>query len=156
MSNYSFDIKYRSGKKNADADGLSRCQEEGQQHVVFPDVLTAISVTSQMVSGESPLVESVAFSDTACSADAQKEISEEILPSTALSGVDWRIAQRKDTTIGLIIIYLTTDSRQPAPQVLASPMYDARYVNDWDKLYRRNDILYRHTFTVDWKYVAFL
>ena len=71
------------------------------------------------------------------------ETSEEILPSTALSGVDWRIAQRKDPTIGLIIQQLKIDARKPAPQVLASPIYDARYAKDWDKLYLCNDILYR-------------
>ena len=69
---FNIDIKYRSGKKIADADGLSRCQEE-EQHVVFPEVLKAISVASQIVSEESPLFESVALSDTACSADTQEE-----------------------------------------------------------------------------------
>ena len=40
LSNYSFDIKYRSGKKNADADGLSRMNEdEREQNVIFPEVL---------------------------------------------------------------------------------------------------------------------
>ena len=56
LSNYNFDIKYRSGKKNADADGLSRCQEE-EQHGVLPEVLKAISVASQIVSEEAPLFE---------------------------------------------------------------------------------------------------
>ncbi|MEW8548375.1 MAG: hypothetical protein AB2693_33140, partial [Candidatus Thiodiazotropha sp.] len=63
LSNYNFDIKYRSGKKNVDADGWSRCQEEEQSHIVFPQVLKAVSVASQMVSEESPLIESVALSD---------------------------------------------------------------------------------------------
>lgn len=142
LSNYNFYIKYRSGKKNVDADGLSRCQEE-EHHVVFPEVLKAIFVASQIVSEEAPLFESVALSDTASSADTQEETSEEILPITALSGVDWRIAQRKDPSIGLIIQHLKTDARKPAPQVLASPMYDARYAKYWDKLYLGNVILYR-------------
>ena len=58
LSNYNFDIKYRSAKKNADADGLSRLQEEEVQHdVVFPDVLKAISFAAQVVSENCPLVE---------------------------------------------------------------------------------------------------
>ena len=57
--------------------------------------------------------------------------------------MDWRIAQRKDPTIGLIIQQLKTDARKPAPQVLASPMYNARHAKDWDKLYLCNDILHR-------------
>ena len=38
--------------------------------------------------GKSPLLRSVALCDTACSGDTQEETSEEILPSTALSGVN--------------------------------------------------------------------
>ena len=49
LSNYNFDIKYRSGKKHADADGLSRCKEDEKQHVLFPEVLKAISLASQVV-----------------------------------------------------------------------------------------------------------
>ena len=94
LSNYNFNIMYRSGKKNADADGLSRCHEEEQQQVIFPEILKAISVASQIVSEESPLLESVALSDTDLSADTQEETPAEILPSTALSGLDWRLAQR--------------------------------------------------------------
>ena len=144
MSNYNLNIKYRSGKKNADADGLSRCHEEEQQQVIFPEILKAISVASQIVSEESPLLESVALSDTDLSADTQEETPAEILPSTALSGLDWRLAQRKDPTIGLTIQHLKTDARKPAPQVLANPLYDARYAKDWDKLFLCNDILYRN------------
>ena len=84
------------------------------------------------------------FSDTDLSADTQEETPAEILPSTALSGLDWRLAQRKDPTIGLIIQHLKTDARKPAPQVLASPLYDARYAKDWGKLYLCDDILYRN------------
>ena len=70
LSNYNFDIKYRSGKKNADADGLSRLQEEDQHDVVFPDVLKAISFAAQVVSDNCPLNRSLALSDTALSASS--------------------------------------------------------------------------------------
>ncbi|MCG8078530.1 MAG: hypothetical protein JAY75_20120, partial [Candidatus Thiodiazotropha taylori] len=144
LANYTFTIKYRSGKKHADADGLSRAKEtEAREHVVFPEVLKAISVASQIVSEESPLVESVALSDTACSVGTPEEIPEDIIQSRALSDKDWRTAQKEDPTIALIVEHLKTDARKPAPQVLANPKYDARYVKDWDKLYLCNDILCR-------------
>ena len=46
LSNYNFSIKYRSGKKNADADGLSRGQEgETEERTIFPDVIKAVSIS---------------------------------------------------------------------------------------------------------------
>ena len=43
LSDYNFSIKYRSGKKNADADGLSRCKAIQEERVIFPETLKAIS-----------------------------------------------------------------------------------------------------------------
>ena len=143
LSNYKFDLKYRSGKKNADADGLSRIQEAEEIQVVFPEVMRAISVACQIVSEESPLMESVSLSDTAFSDGTPERIPEETIQSHTLSDKDWRLAQKEDPTISLIIQHLKTDARKPAPQVLADPTYDARYVKGWDKLYLSNDILYR-------------
>ena len=37
LSDYNFTIKYRSGSKNADADGLSRRREgETEERIIFP------------------------------------------------------------------------------------------------------------------------
>ena len=61
LRDYSFSIKYRSGK-NADADGLSRRQEgETEEHTIFPDVIKAVSMT---VTAECPLIDSVYVSVT--------------------------------------------------------------------------------------------
>ena len=42
LSGYKFSIKYRSGKKNADADGLSRNKHAQEDKTIFPDMLKAI------------------------------------------------------------------------------------------------------------------
>lgn len=61
LSDYNFVIKYRSGNKNADADGLSRRQEfDDQEHTIFPDVLKALSHSLSVIGAECPLVESLA------------------------------------------------------------------------------------------------
>ena len=144
LSNYNFDIKYRSGKKNADADGLSRLREEEDQHdVVFPDVLKAISFAAQVVSDNCPLVESLALSDTALSAGSPLEVPEQLLQTSALSDRDWRKAQRQDPTLEYIIKCLQTGASKPVPQILASTTYNRRYLKDWDKLYLCGEILYR-------------
>ncbi|MCG8030631.1 MAG: DDE-type integrase/transposase/recombinase, partial [Candidatus Thiodiazotropha taylori] len=141
LSNYTFDIKYRSGKKNADADGLSRRNEEAKHNVVFPEVLKAISQAVLITAENCPLVDSVAL--TSQLIDAQQEVPEQVLRATALTDKDWRQAQQEDPTIDLAIQYLKKGARKPPPHILASPLYDARYLRDWGKLYLQNDILYR-------------
>ena len=142
LSNYNFDIKYRSGKKNADADGLSRMkEEETEKNVIFPEVLKAVSQAVHVTAGNSPLVECVAL--TADPIDSQVEIAENILQASALSDKDWRKAQQQDPTLNLAVQYLKSGAGKPASQILANPSYDTRYLKDWDRLYLRNGILYR-------------
>ena len=59
MSNYNCTIKYRSGKNNADADGLSRLHDNEKkcQATVFPEILKAMS--QSIVVQDFPLVESL-------------------------------------------------------------------------------------------------
>ena len=137
LSNYNFDIKYRSGRRNADANGLSRCREES---VVFPEVLKAISFAAHVTSETCPLIESVALSDETATSET---VPEQLIQAHALSSKDWRKAQRDDDTLEFIVQHLKTGSRKPAPQALANTTYDARYFKDWDKLFLCNDILYR-------------
>ena len=50
FSDYNFTIRYRSGRKNADADGLSRSMEDtaaGQERIIFPEVLKAFASVLQ-------------------------------------------------------------------------------------------------------------
>ena len=142
LSNYNFDIKYRSGKKNADADGLSRMkEEEKEQNVIFPEVLRATSQAVHGTADNCALVESVAL--TADPIDSQEDIPERVLQATSLTDKDWRRAQQQDPTLNLAIQYLKSGARKPASQILASPIYDARYLKDWGKLYLRDGILYR-------------
>ena len=142
LSNYNFDIKYRSGKKNADADGLSRMnEEETEQKVIFPEVLKAVSQAVHVTAESVPLVECVAL--TANPIDSEAEIQENVLNTSALTDKDWRKAQQQDPTLNLAIQYLKSGARKPASQILANPSYDTRYLKDWDRLYLRNGILYR-------------
>ena len=142
LSNYTFDIKYRSGKKNADADGLSRIREEGVEHgVIIPGVIKAVCQSVLVETEQCPLIESVAL--TAQHINSQEDVPESLLQATALTDHDWHKAQQQDPTIKLAIQYLKSGARKPALQVLADPKYDPRYLKDWDKLYLHDGILYR-------------
>lgn len=91
LANYDFDILYKSGKKNIDADSLSRMQwPEAAQEV------TCQSVTSCLegVPVANALVEAVC-------------LSAQVVPDADVDGlsletkaVDWKEDQRQDADIG--------------------------------------------------------
>ena len=89
-----------------------------------------------------PLVDSVALISDHI--DSEAEVPELLLQATALTDKDWCKAQQQDATLNLAIQYLKSGARKPALQILANPIYDARYLKDWDKLYLRDGILYRN------------
>ena len=142
LSNYNFVIKYRSGRKNADADGLSRCREEENQ-TICPDAFKAISLSVQVTAESCPLIESLAVSETAHSTASAEAVPEKLLQASGLSTKDWRKAQAEDPTLNFIIQHLKKGSRKPASQIRANPTFDARYFKDWEKLYLCQDVLYR-------------
>ena len=136
LSNYNFCIKYRSGRNNADADGLSRRVAKSGEEVIFPEVLKAIC---QAVTVSSPLVDSVALTTSVPSSDS---IPDQML-SHAMSSKDWRKAQRNDPTLKNIIDQLEAGSRVLAPQTHTSPSVDRRYFKDSERLFMSHDVLYR-------------
>ena len=136
LSNYNFCIKYRSGRNNADADGLSRRVAKSEEEVIFPEVLKAIC---QAVTVSSPLADSVALTTNVPTSD---NIPDQML-SNALSSKDWRKAQRNDPTLKKIIDQLEAGERVLAPQTRTSPTVDRRYFKDSDRLFLSHDVLYR-------------
>ena len=140
LSGYNFSIKYRSGKKNADADGLSRCKASQEERMIFPETLKAIS-HSLSVTEDCPLVESVAVSDSHASTQVD-DIPEQLLQTYGLTSRDWRKAQLKDPCIGYILHQLETGSNVPAKRDLDQTV-DVRYLKEWDKLYADQGVLHR-------------
>ena len=102
LSDYNFTIKYRSGSKNADADGLSRRQEgETEERIIFPDVIKTVSMS---VTVDCPLIDSVYVS--AASAPTPlitEDIPEQLLQSHGLTSKDWRKALLEDPTLSVIV-----------------------------------------------------
>ena len=136
LSNYNFSIKYRCGRNNADADGLSRRIEKSGENCIFPEVLKAIC---QSITVSSPLVESVAVTSSVPVTD---DIPEQLL-AHALSSKDWRKAQRDDPTLKSIMDQLEEGSRVLAPQNQTNPSVDRRYFKGSDRLFMLNNVLHR-------------
>ena len=141
LSDYNFTIKYRSGSKNAAADGLSRRQEVGtEERIIFPDVIKAVSMS---VTVDCPLIDSVYVSDASAPTPLiTEEIPEQLLQSHGLTSKDWRKAQLEDPTLSVIVRCLETGL--PAPlKCNVDPSFDARYLKEWDKLLLSNGVLHR-------------
>ena len=60
LSNYDFNLTYRAGKANGDADPLSRINPEIKQ--MFHDAIKAVSLAC-VVSASNPCIETVLFRD---------------------------------------------------------------------------------------------
>ena len=141
LSGYKFSIKYRSGKKNADADGLSRCKHPQEVKTIFPDMLKAISHSLSVMDKDCSLIESLAVSPAHVSKQTL-EIPEQLLQTYGLTFKDWRKAQLSDPCIGFILNKVETGSKAPAKRTLDQAV-DARYLREWDKLFVIQGVLHR-------------
>ena len=144
LSNYNFTIKYQSGKKNADADGLSRLHDSNQTTTVFPDVLKAICQTVVVEKDKEPLVDSLVTPDTVPTIDQIEEdiVPDELLSATALTAQDWQNAQAADANISFVIDTVLAQSR-PTVQQANSQNIDASYLTDWERYSVKDGVLYK-------------
>ena len=144
LSNYNCTLKYRSGKKNNDADGLSRMYETDTITTVFPDVLKAVCHSVVAEKDQGPLVESLVDVDDELPHDQMSEdtIEQETLAGTALTSQDWRKAQASDPNICFIIDNLLT-GRKPTSQQANQHDIDMKYLSDWNTYNLKDGILYK-------------
>ena len=64
LCDQNFVIKYRCGKKKADADGLLRSQEDPSENFIFPETLKALSHSLSIQVEKCLLMESLVVSDS--------------------------------------------------------------------------------------------
>lgn len=146
LSNYNCSISYRSGKRNSDADGLSR-RKEDTETTIFPDVLKALC--NAFICNEIT-VDDVSFSDLLTNpaedivpdVGVDQEVSDEVLQGTALTTQDWHKAQFSDGNIRVIIDSLIEGHR---PSTEDNRQLDKRYLLAWDNFKLKDGILYRRT-----------
>ena len=132
LSTFNFSLKYRSGKTNIDADFLSRHSPE--EYVVFNDCVQALFHSVLSSPEETPAFECVSLSQIA--------IPQE---SSPFSDVNWKVEQRKDSTISRVI-ELVTRGHKPTKRLICLEREEVRkYLREWQNLYLKGDILYRKT-----------
>ena len=94
LSNYNFSLIYRSGRKNLDADALSRLPSDNKE-TLFNEVIKAICQGVLVTKEEVPAVECVLLAqDTALDVD-----DVDVNTGSDLTQVDWPAEQTMDATI---------------------------------------------------------
>lgn len=97
LANYNFHIVYRSGKSNADADGLSRIPRDNQESVLFSDVVKALCGAVLATSCDHSLAECLVISENDLEFNP-----ETVLDTVDMSTIDWKQEQKKDRDIARI------------------------------------------------------
>ncbi|KAH3888075.1 hypothetical protein DPMN_012098 [Dreissena polymorpha] len=96
LANYNFTPRYRAGRQNADADGLSRL-------TVDHETITALSSGVTASVEDTPLCFSTVNPETLSEVDCPTTIPDDVMKSYALSSKDWHQAQRTDPVISELI-----------------------------------------------------
>ena len=143
LANYNFNIKYRSGKTNIDADGLSREFEENENAIitVFPDVIKPICQTVVAEKDDVPFVESLSLTDT----KAESQISDDLLSGTALTSRDWKKAQATDVNLKFLLDNIH-EGYKPSGQDAEKNGVDQAFLTDWDTYTVKDGVLYKRHF----------
>lgn len=144
LSNYNCSLSYKIGKRNSDADGLSR-RKEDTETAIFPELLKALC--NAVICNEIT-VDDVSFTDLLTNpaedlvpdVGVDQEVSDEALQGTALITQDWHQAQFSDGNIRVIIDSLIEGHR---PSTEDNKQLDKRYLLDWENFKLKDGILCR-------------
>ncbi len=131
LSAYNFEVKYRSGQVNKDADALSRKHEsEEERDVVLPGHVVSSICMSQTV----PMIETLLVNP----GDVPIP-SSSLFPIQSMSAAEWRDLQRSDTVLAEVIEHLegkvSVSSNSPEVKKLLS---------EANKLIFQDGVLYRN------------
>ena len=132
LSTYNFDIKYRSGKKNANADSLSRLPGSSQQQDAYQ------TVDRETVGAICKSTEHVPFAETLC-------MSVNVIPPIDHKDIDVpqvRRLQREDPVIGKII-RMVNQGEQPKLQTFIPGTDAHQMAQEFQKFRIRRGLMYR-------------
>ena len=138
LSSYDFSLVYRSGKKNADADALSRLPSHNKE-TLFNEVIKAICQGVLASREEAPAVECVLL------AQDTNNLADDNGPDigTDLSQVDWPAEQTMDPTISRVRQMFLKGHKPTKRQIALEPKQCQKYLREWDNLFLRDNVLYR-------------
>ncbi len=126
LGTYHFDIKYRCGKSNIDADALSRIHCSHQEEVEVPESLTYAVCNSQSVPGVETLLVDPAVIDCLSESNLQSKSADE-----------WRKHQRSDKVLCEVIDLLEKGVKSSGNVEVAA------FLKQSKQLVFRHGVLYR-------------
>ena len=151
LSSYNFSLKYKTGKSNSDADGLSRKPHETQE--LFTEAVKAICQAYTVARGSCPYAENLVITSSPQlveSLDSQSDDSLEFTPknnisATDISSINWAKEQSEDSCIGKIFNFVKS-GYYPTKEELDSISSDGvKLLRHWKNLFISDGILYRKT-----------
>jgi len=117
LAAYDFSIRYRKGKNNNDADGLSR---------ISPSVMDAICTSAEV---NIPIYQTlVSPGNEPPLNDPTEDIPEDLLQSYSLSNKDWIKAQSDDPQLKELVCHIFSGNRPSSKDSCK------HYAREWDKL----------------------
>ena len=158
LASFDFNIMYRAGRHNIDADSLSRIPRN--IHLEAP-VVTALCQVHQVDVGS--LVESIGMSssdehisDKDHGLNTCTLFSQENVGISQMSTADWIECQKNDEILSPIVEFVQNDTK---PDVVPHDIHplSKRILHEWDRLHLPNGVLYRKSQQDDQsKYQLFL
>ena len=154
LSAYNFSLSYRPGKRNNDADGLSRRPHPSSNDETQPAVSSSVMVTSDVIevlcehhldedrTESHPSVESVSCHPQVVvpviDGESETASSESKLPVTTMD--DWQRLQQADPAIRRVI-EIKQSGRRTNPRAESADV--RRYLREWNRLKMRQNVLHR-------------
>ncbi|MCG8094292.1 MAG: DDE-type integrase/transposase/recombinase [Candidatus Thiodiazotropha endolucinida] len=138
LSSYNFKLIYRSGKKNQDADALSRLPST-DKGVLFNDAIKAICQAVLAPPEEAPAVECVLVAQ-------HLDLTGDEVGSDSgsdFSQVDWRAEQTIDSTLNRVKTILASGHKPTKRQIALEETECQKILKDWDSLFFKDEVLYR-------------
>uniref|UniRef100_A0A3B1K6C6 Gypsy retrotransposon integrase-like protein 1 n=1 Tax=Astyanax mexicanus TaxID=7994 RepID=A0A3B1K6C6_ASTMX len=149
LSMFDFDIRYRQGGCNANADGLSRmpASEVAEALHTCPQLVPTSSQKQSQEKGDSAEravdgTSSESGSNKEPSADQFLSAGSDALPS--MSKQEIRAAQRTDPVIGPVLYYKCQYAKPKRSARTQSNEQEKLLRKEWKKLVVKDDILFRH------------
>lgn len=149
LAEFNFEIKYRPGRVNTDADCLSRPPPDIHEYMnscsakISPDVIQA-TISSVTAQGTGDIVWITAI--TTDEKELQADQVHNTLPSTTskLRVVDMVKAQSEDPTIARIVQLLKTNKKPSVTEIRQETPQVRKYLNKWHQLRveKKSGILY--------------
>lgn len=133
LANFNFSIKYRAGKKNTDADGLSRLPE------MFSESVQAICFAA---TASLPLIHSI--SEETC----PQHIEDGVQSAELFNQIDWATEQKNDQAIARILILKSKGSQLGEGNHHRETKQVQKYMREHKQLVLDDGVLYR-TSTLD-------